>query len=166
MASQFNCLEFVSARVTPEDGVTGYANDPTQGPACAIAVGAATVYRNYFARVGPDGLLAGAPGSDEVLGSEDLDDISEGQTEHQQLNLLATFQEALGDKMHLVVVRNGYTFSSKENLKELGNILRDASELTLDRYRCCMRIGIQYDAEVHGIKLAHFASIIVPPRNC
>lgn len=29
-------------------GVTIYANDRTQGPACAIAAGAATVYRNYF----------------------------------------------------------------------------------------------------------------------
>jgi hypothetical protein len=26
--------------VTPEDGVTGYAQDHTQGPACAIAAGA------------------------------------------------------------------------------------------------------------------------------
>jgi hypothetical protein len=52
VASQFNLLEMISPSVTPEDGVTRYAHDPTQGPACAIAAGAATIYRNYFAPVG------------------------------------------------------------------------------------------------------------------
>ena len=49
VASQFNLLEMASPNVTPEDGVTRYQFDPTQGPACAIAAGAATIYRNYFA---------------------------------------------------------------------------------------------------------------------
>jgi hypothetical protein len=51
VASQFNLLEMVSPDVTPEHGVTRYQYDPTQGPACAIAAGAATIYRNYFAPV-------------------------------------------------------------------------------------------------------------------
>src|SRR5437667_12141333 len=51
-ASQFNLLEMVSPTVTPEHGVTRYQHDRTQGPACAIAAGAATIYRNYFAPVG------------------------------------------------------------------------------------------------------------------
>ena len=48
VASQFNCLEMVGPKVTPEAGVTIYSKDPTQGPACAIACPAATVFRNYF----------------------------------------------------------------------------------------------------------------------
>jgi hypothetical protein len=52
VASQFNLLEMVSPTVTPEQGVTRYQHDRTQGPACAIAAGAATIYRNYFASVG------------------------------------------------------------------------------------------------------------------
>ena len=32
----------------PEYGVTLYAADPTQGPACALACAAGSVYRNYF----------------------------------------------------------------------------------------------------------------------
>src|ERR1700730_13488352 len=52
VASQFNLLEMVSPSVTPEQGVTRYQNDLTQGPACAIAAGAATIYRNYFVPVG------------------------------------------------------------------------------------------------------------------
>src|SRR5665811_275736 len=59
VASQFNLLEMVSPSVTPERGVTIYQNDRTQGPACAIAAGAATIYRNYFAPVaGHDGQTA------------------------------------------------------------------------------------------------------------
>ena len=52
VASQFNVLEMVSEHVTPEQGVTGYAYDRTQGPACAIAAGAATIYRNYLVPIG------------------------------------------------------------------------------------------------------------------
>ena len=59
VASQFNLLEMTSPDVTPEDGVTRYAYDRTQGPACAIAAGAATLYRNYFV---PNG---GSEGADE-----------------------------------------------------------------------------------------------------
>lgn len=51
VASQFNLLEMVGPAVSPEDGVTRYGLDATQGPACAIASGAGTTYRNYFAHV-------------------------------------------------------------------------------------------------------------------
>jgi hypothetical protein len=37
VASQFNLLEMIGPHITPEDGVTRYAADRTQGPACAIA---------------------------------------------------------------------------------------------------------------------------------
>jgi hypothetical protein len=47
-ASNFNCLEFVGMSQTAADGVTQYCGDATQGPYCALAAGAATVYRNYF----------------------------------------------------------------------------------------------------------------------
>eukprot|EP01052_Picozoa_sp_SAG31_P013255 SAG31_NODE_793_length_12044_cov_12.886229_17_plen_340_part_00 len=54
-ASQFNCLEMVSPGDRPEDGITRYALDHTQGPACAIACPAGTVYRNYFHNGGQAG---------------------------------------------------------------------------------------------------------------
>ena len=77
VASQFNMLEMVGPDVTPEDGVTRYQHDRTQGPACAIAAGAATVYRNYFAPV------AGG----------------QGQTAGRQLDGLARIGEALGEAL-------------------------------------------------------------------
>ena len=51
VASQFNLLEMTSPHVTPEEGIGLYEYDHTQGPACAIAAGAGTLYRNYFAPV-------------------------------------------------------------------------------------------------------------------
>lgn len=42
VASQFNCLEFVNPNVVPEDGVTNYIYDHTQGPSCAMSCGAGT----------------------------------------------------------------------------------------------------------------------------
>ena len=50
-ASQFNLLEMVSPAVSPEAGISGYEDDHTQGPACAVACGAGTIYRQYFAEV-------------------------------------------------------------------------------------------------------------------
>jgi hypothetical protein len=38
----------VSPRVTPEDGVGIYDLDRTQGPACAVAAGAGTIYRTMI----------------------------------------------------------------------------------------------------------------------
>ena len=73
VASQFNLLEMVSPEITPEHGVTRYEHDRTQGPACAIAAGAATIYRNYFAPVGG----------------------SHGQTRERQFDGLADLGEAL-----------------------------------------------------------------------
>jgi hypothetical protein len=47
-ASQFNFLEFPSPGCLPEEGISNYANDHTQGPACAVACAAGTAYRNYL----------------------------------------------------------------------------------------------------------------------
>lgn len=51
VASQFNLLEMVSPNRTPEEGVGIYDRDRTQGPACAVAAGAGTIYRNYLVPV-------------------------------------------------------------------------------------------------------------------
>lgn len=100
VASQFNLLEMVSPTVTPEQGVTRYEQDRTQGPACAIAAGAATVYRNYFAPVG-----SGAY----------------GQTAVRQLDGLADLGEALADALNQPItglwkMQNGYALCTQAGL--------------------------------------------------
>src|SRR5688572_16301587 len=83
VASQFNLLEMVHPGITPEHGVTRYVDDRTQGPAGAIAAGAATIYRNYFAPVG-----------DQV-----------GQTSARQIDCLADPGVALGRAAYEATLR-------------------------------------------------------------
>lgn len=109
VASQFNCLEFASPHVTPEDGVTGYAYDPTQGPACSLAAAAATVYRNYFVPVG------GKP----------------GQTRDRQIDNLAGLDRRLGEPGAYWTVVNGYTNSEPHRLARLERALAERDRESL-----------------------------------
>jgi hypothetical protein len=50
VASNFNCLEFISSSDSARRGITKYVSDHTQGPAASISCAPATLYRNYFVR--------------------------------------------------------------------------------------------------------------------
>lgn len=133
VASQFNCLEFVGPSVVPEDGVTGYKNDRTQGPACSIACGPATVYRNYFAPVsGP-----GTPSQ-------------EGQTRDCMLDCLADVSDLLGNvEGRLFEVRGGYTMADEAKLSELNVRLEELeAKAGLDVLRAALRVGVHEDVQV------------------
>ena len=121
VASQFNLLEMVSPSVTPEQGVTHYVHDRTQGPACAIAAGAGTIYRNYFAPVGAGNAT------------------TYGQTQARQLDGLADMGVALGRAIGMPTsalwsMQNGYALSL------------DAAGI--DALRGLLRIGVHHDVEV------------------
>jgi hypothetical protein len=123
VASQLNCLEFADPSALPEHGVTDYATDPTQGPACSLAAAAATVYRNYFAPVG--GLA--------------------GQTHDRQLDTLDELAEALGRPGAYWDVRNGYTWSDELRLRRLRDALaRHDREALLGT----VKIGLHADVGV------------------
>jgi hypothetical protein len=127
VASQFNLLEMVSPTVTPEMGVGIYDFDPTQGPACAIAAGAGTIYRNYFAPV--NGRI--------------------GQSENNQIDCLADLGAALGNtKNYLWEMKNGYALASYDGLLEISRRLESASASELDELRQLLRIGIQWRTQV------------------
>ena len=131
VASQFNLLEMVSPAVTPEHGVTGYQNDGTQGPACAIAAGAATIYRNYFCDV--DGQV--------------------GQTSERQLDGLADMGIALTERLSKPIemlwsMRNGYAMCTRDGLDAISALLKKSSADQVDELRDCLRIGVQSEAEV------------------
>jgi len=123
VASQFNMLEMVSPDVTPEEGVDRYEGDRTQGPACAIACGAGTIYRNYFVPV-----EGGA-----------------GQTARRQLNGLADLAAALGVEIEM---RNGYALPTTSQLHEIADQLAGADEPARDRLMGHLRVGVQWDTEV------------------
>lgn len=131
VASQFNLLEMVSPDVTPERGVTRYQHDRTQGPACAMAAGAATIYRNYF-----------APVAGEV-----------GQTSGRQLDGLADLGAALGGAVGqpveaLWAMRNGYALCTSVGLDLITDHLGSIGPDGVDALRGKLRIGVHRDVEV------------------
>lgn len=127
VASQFNLLEMVSPSVTPERGVGIYEHDHTQGPACAIAAGAGTIYRNYF-----------APVNGQI-----------GQSAGNQIDCLAEIGAALGNtENRLWEMRSGYALASRSGLVEIGQRLQASSERELDGLRQLLRVGIQWNTQV------------------
>lgn len=127
VASQFNLLEMAGPALIPEMGVGLYQYDRTQGPACAIACGAGTIYRNYFAPV------RGAP----------------GQSSDRQIDCLEEIGNALHDhESRLWNMQNGYALLTPKGLAELGPALKVLSEAERDRLRGLLRIGVQSNTEV------------------
>jgi len=131
VASQFNLLEMTGPEITPEDGVTRYERDRTQGPACAKAAGAATIYRNYFVPVG--GAL--------------------GQSADSQLDGLADLGSELVRRIELPLnqlwkMRNGYALCRADGLRRINQHLESLPPPELDRLRGLLRVGWHRDVEV------------------
>jgi hypothetical protein len=138
VASQFNLLEMVSYTVSPEDGVTRYESDRTQGPACAIAAGAATIYRNYLHPF-PDG--------------------SRGQTAERQIDCLTNLARALGsDTESPWSMRNGYTLFTEESLGAVDDRLGALGEGDFDSLRSLARIGLHWNVDVTDLNPGHQVS--------
>ena len=131
-ASQFNLLEMVNPDISPRRGISGYSQDYTQGPACAIACAAGTVQRNYFATVGEAG--------------------QRGQCGTEQIDTLA----AIGDyfdnpRLKLWDMQNGYALFNQRGLKAVDLHLAYLSEAELDALRSRLQIGLQWQTEVTSV---------------
>ncbi len=131
VASQFNLLEMVGPGVTPEDGVGGYEHDRTQGPACAIAAGAGTIYRNYLVPVGNQ----------------------TGQTAEHQLDASADLHARLASHVglsqgNLWDMRNGYALPTREELTQIEDFLSSTGSGVIDELRSLVRVGLHRDVEV------------------
>lgn len=134
VASQFNLLEMVSQHVTPEQGVAGYAYDHTQGPACAMAAGAATIYRNYCVPV----------------------DGGTGQSRDRQLDALAPLGAALSAELDLPVsalwnMQNGYALCTADGLDAISDLLASASDDVHDRLRRQLAVGLHRNVQVTDV---------------
>ena len=97
VASQFNLLEMISPEVTPEQGIGHYEYDLTQGPACAVAAGAGTIYRNYFVNI-----------------NEQI-----GQTELHQIDCLSGIEDILNTNQKHWKMVNGYALVTEEGLRAI-----------------------------------------------
>lgn len=150
VASQFNLLEMVNPNVTPEHGIGIYERDRTQGPTCAIAAGAGTIYRNYFTIVNGH----------------------TGQSARNQIDCLADIGVALDNSENrLWEMRNGYALASREGLIEISKRLRASPENELDQLRQLLRIGIQWNTQVtireskHTVTQAYCSALPVAYSN-
>jgi len=144
VASQFNLLEMPAPDVTPEHGVDAYENDNTQAPICAVATGAATIYRNYFVPV--NGKI--------------------GQSKDNQIDCLLDMGEALGNVENgLWDMKNGYIMLTDDGIHTLSNNLDNMNESERDALRENLRIGVLSNAEVtlsdtkHSVSQAYCAAI-------
>jgi len=121
VASQFNCLEMVEPGVRPEDGITRYHSDPTQGPACALSCPAATVYRNYLVN-------------------------ERGQGGGHQIECLSGVGELLNNGKHQHwKLSNGYCLPDK-GLKKVNDLLLDPDLSAACRSR--LQVGVHWDTDV------------------
>lgn len=126
-ASQFNLLEMVGPQVTPERGIDIYEHDFTQGPACAIACGAGTIYRNYFVPVNGQ----------------------TGQTADNQIDCLDLIGEALGNEdSRLWQMRNGYALIHQEGILQINTMLGKMDRAEREALKQKLKMGIQWDTEV------------------
>jgi hypothetical protein len=127
VASQFNLLEMMAPDVTPEFGVGIYERDPTQGPVCATAAGAGTIFRNYFSVVNGQ----------------------TGQSKDNQIDCLADVGLLLGNRgQRLWKMVNGYALPSDHGLREVCRKLGAMDEFERDQLRQSLRIGLQWDTQV------------------
>ena len=127
VASQFNLLEMCGPNETPEMGVSKYAGDPTQGPACALACFPGTVYRNYFVPLGGH----------------------TGQSREHQVDCLEDLGRELGNTgQSLWRMRNGYALATARGLEQISERLKQADPVEKDRFRGLLRVGIQRDTAV------------------
>lgn len=139
VASQFNLLEMADPSYTPESGIDGYERDYTQGPACAIACGAGTIYRNYF-----------IPLENQI-----------GQTSDNQFDCLDLIgKELKNDELNLWTMRNGYALMNRDGLLYLNKTLSSYTSTEIESLKNKLKLGIQWNTAVTIRESNHLVSQI------
>jgi hypothetical protein len=126
-ASQFNLLEMVNPEITPEQGIGRYEYDKTQGPACAIACGAGTIYRNYLVEV--NGQI--------------------GQNRDNQIDCLSEIGNYFkNSEKEYWKMQNGYAFVNESGLEEIGRQIEEMGNNEYEDLKGLLKVGIQKETEV------------------
>lgn len=124
VASQFNCLEMTGPGVSPARGISIYATDPTQGPACAMSCPASTVFRNYFPPP-----------------------YYETATPSQQINTMSKVETLL--KSRYWNMRNGYLLPTDTGrMKALTDLIGHDSSALATQIVNSVAVGVQWNTEV------------------
>ena len=128
VASQFNCLEMIDKKYTPNMGVTIYSNDPTQGPACAMACPAALVYRNYFVKHTKNGYVYNGQCVQQIDNLEDIGKLL-GNTANQ-----------------FWLMQNGYVII--DNVTKLEQVSTEINKKPSNSVRDALRVGVHWSTSV------------------
>ena len=125
-ASQFNCLEMIHPKVTPDHGITDYIRDHTQGPACAMSCPAGTLYRNYFANT-----------------------FGQGGEQGKQLDCLYDTGRIFGNEKNCYwQMTNGYALpKSKDSIKKIKEKIMNG-EVDTNEVRKKVKVGVNWNTEV------------------
>lgn len=135
VASNFNCLEFISSSDSARRGITKYVSDHTQGPAASISCAPATLFRNYFVpHRGEDGTER------------------RGQLE-EQICLLRDVPQ--------VPVKNGYVKFTRETLARL----HEQEDFDFDEAVGRVRVGLQLGAQVTSGMKTHELVMCTDPEQ-
>jgi hypothetical protein len=132
VASQLNCLEMINPFIRPENGITIYSQDNTQGPICSLCCPAGLAYRNYI--------------------------YNGGQTYNKQICLMNEAMEYLTsiDNNIKYNVSNGYlNINDNNDLIRINNLL-DNHDIR-DHFKGLIKSGSHRNQEViiNGYKLNH-----------
>jgi len=121
VASQFNCLEFPDPYTVPENGVSQYEYDGTQGPTSALICLPATVYRHFYVPL----------------------KLKIGQTTNNQINNLNAVELLLNNATEkYFTVKNGYVDATDGSLNRLNKYLNN-NPLLVKEIEDAVCVGIQ-----------------------
>jgi len=139
VASQFNCLEMISERVTPDDGITRYMYDRTQGPICAMACSPGTIYRNYL--INGHGQGQGQSGGTQGKQIDNLDNVG---------TILGNYKEKYFS------MTNGYALPTQnDSIKSLRRKLEHGGSATINNAMKELKVGVHWDTEVVNTNSMH-----------
>lgn len=149
VASQFNLLEMVNPDITPEMGIDRYQWDRTQGPICAIACGAGTIYRNYFIKIGRQS----------------------GQNARNQINCLDQMGRELENNYdQFWKMKNGYAMMDFQGLSRLNTKLNQLNSSEREHLKGMLKVGVQWQTEVtaadHGQLVSQIYCSALPVAYC
>ena len=125
VASQLNCLEMIEPGISPEDGITRYINDKTQGPLCVMTTPAGIAYRNYL--------------------------YKDGQSKLNQIDMSSDLLKYLKTKNSSInwIIKNGYLIINNQNVLKMINSVLTSSEQIKNEARNTILIGMHTNLGVY-----------------
>jgi hypothetical protein len=136
VASQFNCLEMVDYNELPENGITCYQNDRTQGPICVMCTPAGLAYRNYI--------------------------FNGGQTKNNQIDMtseLLSYFKSIDNSIDWKVINGYLMINDVQVLIKISNLLKNDDIRLSAKYKIKAGIhnnlGIFIDGKKYDHKVNH-----------